>query len=80
MKIYYDDKVDALYIEFHPLADGTAEARPLTDEITANYGPDGQLAGLEILEVSYLLGPSEGRSVLEFTPALTKLSARLQLA
>jgi uncharacterized protein YuzE len=44
MKIYYDAEVDALYIEFHPLADGTAEARPLSDELIANYGPDGRLA------------------------------------
>jgi hypothetical protein len=35
MKIYYDAEVDALYIEFHPLADGTAEARPLSDELIA---------------------------------------------
>lgn len=30
MKIQYDAEVDALYIEFHPLATGTAENRPLS--------------------------------------------------
>jgi uncharacterized protein YuzE len=70
MKIHYDAGVDALYIEFHPLADGTAEARPLSDELIANYGPDGKLAGLEILDASQVLGSREGRLVLEIAPAL----------
>ena len=70
MKIYYDTGVDALYIEFHTLADGTAEARSLNDEIIANYGPDGRLAGLEILDASQILGQEEGRLVFEIVPAL----------
>jgi uncharacterized protein YuzE len=80
MKIYYDEEVDALYIEFRSLADGTAETRPLTDEVIANYGPDGELAGLEILDVSHLAEQSTKRSILEFTPAWTSASARLQTA
>ena len=70
MKIYYDAEVDALYIEFHPLADGTAEARPLSDELIANYGPDGKLAGLEILDAGQVPGQVEGRIVFEIAPAL----------
>lgn len=69
MKIYYDAEVDALYIEFHRLADGTAEARPFDEELIANYGPDGRLAGLEILNASHVLGQEDGRFVLEITPA-----------
>jgi uncharacterized protein YuzE len=69
MKITYDEEVDALYIEFRPLSDGTAETRPLSDEVIANYGPDGRLAGLEILDVSQLVDQSIRRAVLEFTPA-----------
>jgi len=65
MKIYYDLEVDALYIEFYPLADGTAEARSLNDELIANYGPDGRLAGLEILEAGQLLSSEQGRMVFE---------------
>jgi uncharacterized protein YuzE len=68
MKISYDAEVDALYIEFHTLADGTAEARPLSDELIANYGPDGRL---EILDASQVLGQTEGRLVLEIAPALS---------
>ena len=70
MRIHYDAEVDAVYIEFHPLADGTAEARPLSDELVANYGPDGKLAGLEILDASQVLGQAEGRLVFEIAPAL----------
>ena len=71
MKIYYDaEEVDALYIGFHPLADGTAEARPLSDDLIANYGPDGKLAGLEILDASQVMGQVEGRIVFEVAPAL----------
>jgi uncharacterized protein YuzE len=50
MIIRYDAEVDALYLEFRPLAPGTAECRELTPDITADYGPDGKLAGLEILD------------------------------
>jgi uncharacterized protein YuzE len=70
MKIYYDAEVDALYIEFHSLADGTAEARPLNDEVIANYGPDGRLACLEILAASQVLDQKEGRLIFEIAPAL----------
>lgn len=65
MKISYDAEVDALYVEFQPLEAGTAQAHPLTEDIIANYGPDGRLAGLEILDASQVLGQVEGRLVCE---------------
>ena len=52
MKIQYDAEVDVLYIEFHPLETGTAENRELSEDVLANYDPDGKLAGLEILNAS----------------------------
>jgi len=52
MKLYYDSQVDALYLELRTLQPGTAMARDLTENVTANYAPDGQLAGIEILEIS----------------------------
>lgn len=70
MKIQYDAEVDALYIEFRPLAPGTAENRPLGEEVTANYGPDGRLAGLEILDASVVLGEDLKKLVFEVSPAL----------
>lgn len=56
MKIHYDKEADALYIEFSPLEPGTAENRDLSEDIIANFGPDGRLAGLEILGAHTLLG------------------------
>ncbi|XZN89203.1 MAG: DUF2283 domain-containing protein [Microcoleus sp.] len=56
MRIRYDREVDALYIELLLLAPGTAENRELTEDIIADYSPDGKLAGLEILDASQVLG------------------------
>ncbi len=71
MKITYDSSVDALYIELHPLAPGTAENRELSPEIVADYGPDGVLAGVEILDASQLLTHDQLRKVIfEVSPAL----------
>jgi uncharacterized protein YuzE len=68
MKIRYDAEVDALYIELRPLSPGTAECRELTPEITADYGPDGRIAGLEILDASQVLGEESHKVVLELSP------------
>ena len=68
MKIRYDAEVDALCIEPRPLAPGTAECRELTPDITADYGPDGKLAGLEILDASEVLGEEAHKGVLELAP------------
>ncbi len=68
MRIRYDAEVDALYIELRPLEPGIAECRELTDDITADYGADGKLAGLEILDASEALGDDERKVVLELAP------------
>ena len=70
MKITYDAEVDALYIEFRPLAVGTAEARTLSEDVTGNFAPDGRLAGLEILDASKVLGEEFGKVVLELSPVV----------
>ncbi len=69
MKIFYDAEVDALYIEFHPVAPGTVEARPFSDGVIANYGPGNKLVGLEILDAGQVLGYPENRLILEIAPA-----------
>jgi len=56
MKIQYDAEVDALYIEFRPLEPGTAENRDFSEDVIANYGPDGKLSGLEILNAGIVMG------------------------
>ncbi len=68
MKIQYDAEVDALYIEFHPLEPGTAENRELSEDVIANYGPDGKLYGLEILNASAVLGKKLNKVILELSP------------
>jgi len=75
MKIRYDAEVDALYIELRPLDPGTAECRELTPEINADYGADGKLAGLEILDASVVLGNQAGKVVLELAPVSTPATA-----
>ena len=65
MKIHYDAEVDALYIELLSLAPGTAENRELTEDIIANYTPDGKLAGLEILDASLVLGEQLQEIIVE---------------
>ncbi len=68
MKIRYDAQVDALYFEIRALPPGTAECRELTPEVNADYGPDGRLAGLEILDASRVLGEDAQQVVLELAP------------
>lgn len=59
MKIQYDPEADALYIQLKELVPGTAECRELSDDVVANYGPDGRIAGIEVLEASVTLGNKE---------------------
>jgi uncharacterized protein YuzE len=75
MKIRYDAEVDALYIELRPLLPGTAECRELTPDITADYGPDGKIAGLEILDASLVLGDDPHKVVLELSPVASTVTA-----
>ncbi|MGB3264087.1 MAG: DUF2283 domain-containing protein [Microcoleus sp.] len=65
MRILYDREVDALYIELLPLAPGTAENRELSEDIIADYSPDGQLAGLEIIDASLVLGEQLKEIIVE---------------
>lgn len=70
MRIYYDAEVDALYVQFRFLEPGTVQARPLSDQIIADYDAEGRLVGLEILDAGELLGEERGRFMLEVAPAL----------
>jgi len=68
MKIQYDTEVDALYIEFKKLEPGAAENRELSEDVTANYGPDGKLAGLEVLNAGLVVGETLKKIVVEVSP------------
>ncbi len=69
MKITYDPEVDALYIQLRELKPGEAENRDLGSGIVADFGPDGLLAGIEILDASRVLGEDKERVFLELSPA-----------
>ena len=73
MRIEYDSEVDVLYIQFRPAAPGTVENRHVSEDVIADYGPDGKLVGLEILDASVVLGEEAGRVIVEV--AGTKTSA-----
>ena len=73
MKIEYDPEVDALYIQFRPAAPGSVENRKLSEDVTADYGPDGKLVGLEILDASVVLGEDAGRVIVDVARAKTRL-------
>ncbi len=75
MRIRYDAEVDALYIELRALEPGTAECRELTPDVIADYGPDGRLAGLEILDVSQVLGEDAQRVIVELAPVVSPQNA-----
>jgi uncharacterized protein YuzE len=66
--------VAARYLEFRSLGPGTAECRDLTPDVTADYGPDGKLAGLNILDASQVLGDQAGNVVFELSPLGTPVA------
>ena len=51
MKISYDETVDALYIRFTDDPCQVTTQR-LTEDIAVNYGPDGEVVGIEVLSAS----------------------------
>ncbi len=62
MRITYDREVDALYIRFKEV---TVTTKHLAEGIAADYGADGRLAGIEILDAVKRLGdPSVFRQVI----------------
>ena len=75
MRIEYDSEVDALYIQFRPTAPGTAQNRQVSEDVIADYGPDGKLVGLEILDASVVLGEEAGRVVVEVAGRRTHVGA-----
>lgn len=70
MKITYDPEVDALHLEFRHIEPGQAGTRQSTEEILADDGPDGKLAGLEIPDAQRVLAQTSGRVLFEIEPAL----------
>ncbi len=62
MKITYDPQIDALYIRF---LDGAYEVttQRLSDDVAVNYAPDGRIVGIEVLDASTSVFPTEDRTI-----------------
>jgi uncharacterized protein YuzE len=62
MKISYDPEVDALYIR---LVEGPREVTThrLSEDVAINYGPDGQIVGIEVLDASSSVFPTHDRTI-----------------
>ena len=54
MKISYDSQVNAAYIRFKKGKFQVTTHR-LTEDVAVNYGPDGSVVGIEVLEASKYL-------------------------
>lgn len=55
MKIHYDPKADAAYIE---LAKGKYEvSREISDSVVVDEDKNGKILGVEVLDVSKVFGP-----------------------
>ena len=52
MKMLYDKQVDALYIQFRQITNGSAMVKDLSDSVSINYDKEGKIAGIEILDAS----------------------------
>lgn len=64
MKIIYDDQVDALYLKFIDKKIKVTTQR-LTEDISINYGPKGEVVGLEVLSAHDHVSFSGNRPKLE---------------
>jgi uncharacterized protein YuzE len=70
MKITYDAEVDALYIQLQEIKPGMVENRDLGKGVVADFGPDGLLAGIEIMDASRILGRE--KVLVELSPVIHK--------
>lgn len=72
MKIRYDPKVDAVYIE---LAKGKYEiSREISDSVVVDEDKNGKILGVEVLDVSEVLGP-KFRANMENPPTISAPTA-----
>ncbi|MDT3738432.1 MAG: DUF2283 domain-containing protein [Candidatus Kapabacteria bacterium] len=55
MKMLYDKQVDALYIQFKQITNGSAMTTDLSESVSINYDREGKIAGIEILDASKIM-------------------------
>ena len=64
MKISYDPKVDALYVRFLDKPSQVITHR-LSEDVAVNYGPDGDVVGIEVLSAHEHLSFSGGKPTVQ---------------
>jgi len=55
-RLIYDDQLDALYIALRPAARGSVTTHAVSESMRVDYGADGLVAGIEVLEASSVMG------------------------
>jgi len=68
MKITYDPDVDVMYIEFRSVGREGVETQEAAEGVHLDFGADGKLVGIELLDASSLSGADLQRVVLELRP------------
>lgn len=63
MKISYDPEADAVYITLK--GHGVVRTERLGQDIAIDYGPDGEIHGIEVLAASEHLGINPNRAEIE---------------
>ena len=72
MKIHYDPKADAAYIE---LAKGKYEvSREISESVVVDEDKNGKILGVEVLDVSKVFGP-KFRANMKYSPHISSTSA-----
>lgn len=66
MRIHYDSKADAVYIE---LAKGRYEvSREISDSVVVDEDKNGKILGVEVLDVSEVFGPKFRANMAKSSP------------
>jgi uncharacterized protein YuzE len=55
-RLSYDDQLDALYIALRPAARGSVTTHIVSEAMRIDYGADGLISGIEVLDASAVMG------------------------
>lgn len=55
-RLSYDDQLDALYIALRPAPRGSVTTHAVSESMSVDYGADGLIAGIEVLDASRVMG------------------------
>lgn len=75
MKITYDPEVDAAYIYLTEKRGGQVTTVKVNEQVFLDYGAADELAGIEILDASEVLGFDRERPEIKIDKALAVLAA-----